>query len=65
MCTESLFQLLPFMLRSVQQIQTMLTVNQADLVHTSQSRGGGEGGDSSLYSEQAQAAKKKAKPRKT
>ncbi|XP_063398265.1 BOS complex subunit NOMO1-like isoform X2 [Mytilus trossulus] len=56
--------LLPFMLRSVQQIQTMLTVNQADLVHTSQSGGGG-GGDSSLYSEQAQAAKKKAKPRKT
>ncbi|XP_071122767.1 BOS complex subunit NOMO1-like [Mytilus edulis] len=57
--------LLPFMLRSVQQMQTMLTVNQADLVHTSQSRGGGEGGDSSLYSEQAQAAKKKTKPRKT
>lgn len=53
------------MLRSVQQIQTMLTVNQADLVHTSQGRGGGEGVDSSLYSEQAQAAKKKTKPRKT
>ncbi|CAC5408303.1 Nodal modulator 2,Nodal modulator 3,Nodal modulator 1 [Mytilus coruscus] len=55
--------LLPFMLRSVNQLQTMLTVNQADLVHTSHSGGGG--GDTSLYSEQAGAAKKKAKPRKT
>ena len=53
--------LLPFLFRTVSNIQTMLTVNQSDLVNNS-ANGSGE---TSFYTDQSGTTKKKSKPRKT